>query len=149
MLVAGLATTLAADPPLGATTISLTSVTTVNVNDFIRIGTTLTEAACEVVKVTTVGTAGGGNTIVENSAGGGLLIDHGNGENVKTVTGTILAAPAVAGATNIKVDAVTGSDCSRPATSSGSATSATTRRARSRPSGRSARPAPASPSPSR
>jgi hypothetical protein len=104
---AGLTTTLAADPALGATIISLTSVTTVNVNDFIRIGTTLTEAACEVVKVTTVGTAGGGNTVVENSAGGGLLIDHANGEDVKTVTGTVLAAPSVAGATNIKIDSVT------------------------------------------
>jgi len=114
VLVAGLSTTLAADPVLGATTISLTSVTTVGVNGFIRIGTTLTEAACEVVKVTTVGTAGGGNTIVENSAGGGLLIDHGNGENVVTVLGTILAAPSVAGATNIKVDSVTGSGLLAP-----------------------------------
>ena len=114
VLVAGLSTTLAADPALGATTISLTSVTTVGVNGFIRIGTTLTEAASEVVKVTTVGTAGGGNTIVENSAGGGLLIDHGNGENVVTVLGTILAAPSVAGATNIKVDSVTGSGLLAP-----------------------------------
>ena len=105
-VLAGLDTTLAADPALGATTISLTSVTTVGVGGFIRIGTTLTEAACEVVKVTTVGTAGGGNTVVENSAGGGLLIDHANGEEVKTVNGTILAAPAVAGDTNVKVDAV-------------------------------------------
>jgi hypothetical protein len=105
-VVAGLVTTLAADPDLGATTISLTSVSTVNVNDFIRIGTTLTEAACEIVKVTTVGTNGGGNTIIENSAGGGLLIDHGNGEAVKTVTGTILATAVAAGAVNIKVDSV-------------------------------------------
>lgn len=108
--VAGLATTLAADPALGAATISMTSVTTVGIGGFIQVGTApLTEANSEVVKVTTVGTAGGGNTIVENSAGGGLLIDHGNGEEIKTVIGTILAAPAVAGATNIKVDAVTGS----------------------------------------
>jgi hypothetical protein len=109
VLVAGLATTLAADPALGATAISLTSVTTVTANAFIRIGTTLTEALSEVVKVTTVGGAGVANTIVENSAGGGLLIDHANGENVCTAIGTILAAPAVAGATNIKVDAITGS----------------------------------------
>ena len=109
VVVAGLSTTLAADPALNATTISLTSVTTVVVNDFIMIGpnTGQTEANTEVVKVTTVGTAGGGNTVVENSAGGGLLIDHGNGEDAKTCIGTILAAPAVAGATNIKVDAVT------------------------------------------
>jgi len=114
VLVAGLATTLAADPALGATTISMTSVTTVGVGGFIRIGTTLTEAACEVVKVTTVGTASGGDTVVENSAGGGLLIDHGNGENIKTCLGTLLAAPCVAGATNIKVDAVTGSGLIAP-----------------------------------
>ena len=109
VLVAGLATTLAADPALGATTIDLTSVTTESVGDFLMIGTTLTEAACEVVRVVVKGTAGGTDTIIENSAGGGLLIDHGNGENVKTCIGTILAAPCVAGATNIKVDAVTGS----------------------------------------
>jgi hypothetical protein len=114
VLVAGLATTLAADPAQFATLISLTSVATVNINDFIRIGTTLTEAASEVVKVTTVGTPSGGDTVVENSAGGGLLIDHGNGENVKTCLGTILAAPCVAGATNIKVDAVTGSGLIAP-----------------------------------
>jgi len=109
VVVAGLSTTLAADPALAATTISLTSVTTVGINDFIMIGpnTGQTEANTEVVKVTTVGTAGGGNTVVENSAGGGLLIDHANGEDAKTCIGTILAAPAVAGATNIKVDAVT------------------------------------------
>lgn len=108
---AGLSTTLAADPALGATTISLTSVTTVALNDFIRIGAAgvaATEANSEVVKVTTVGTAGGGNTVVENSAGGGLLIDHASGAEAKTVTGTILAAPAAAGAVNIKVDSVTG-----------------------------------------
>ena len=108
--VAGLTTTLAADPALGATIISLTSVTTVGVGGFIQIyPVTATEADSEVVKVTTVGTAGGGNTVVENSAGGGLLIDHASGEDVKTVIGTILAAPAVAGDVNIKVDAVTGS----------------------------------------
>ena len=108
--VAGLATTLAADPALNATTISLTSVTTVAINDFILIGPSAgyTEANTEVVKVTTVGTAGGGNTIVENSAGGGLLIDHANGEDAKTCIGTILAAPVLAGATTIKVDAITG-----------------------------------------
>lgn len=108
---AGLNTTLAADPALGATTISLTSVTTVAQNDFVRIGAAgvaATEANSEVLKVTTVGTAGGGNTVVENSAGGGCLLDHANAAEVKTVTGTILAAPSVAGATNIKVDSVTG-----------------------------------------
>jgi hypothetical protein len=107
-LRAGLATTLGADPALGATTIRLENVTTVAVGDFIRIGTTLTEAACEVVRVTFKGTAGGTDTIVENSAGGGLLIDHGNGEDVVTVTGTLLAAPASAGDVNVKVDSVTG-----------------------------------------
>jgi len=104
---AGLATTLAADPALGATVVSLTSVTTVAVNDFVRIApASPTEANSEVVKVTTVGTPSGGDTVVENSAGGGLLIDHANAEQVKTVTGTILAAPAVAGAVNVKVDSV-------------------------------------------
>jgi hypothetical protein len=52
--------------------------------------------------------AGAADTLVENSAGGGLLIDHGNGEDVLTVTGTLLAAPASAGDTNVKVDSVTG-----------------------------------------
>ena len=102
-------TTLAADPALGATTIDLTAVTNLTILDFVRIGPAsgLTEANSEVVQVTTVGTGGGTNTVVQNSAGRGCLIDHGNGEQVKTVFGTILAAPAAAGATNIKVDAVT------------------------------------------
>ena len=107
-LRAGLATTLGADPALGAVTINLTSVTTCAVGDFLRIGDTLTEALCEVVRIVTKGTAGALDTVIENSAGGGLLIDHGNGEAVVTVTGTLLAAPCLAGATNIKVDAVTG-----------------------------------------
>jgi len=107
-LRAGLATTLGADPALGATLIRLASITTVAQGDFIRIGTTLTEAACEVVRIATLGTAGATDTVVQNSAGGGLLIDHANGENVVTVTGTLLAAPAAAGATNVKLDSVTG-----------------------------------------
>jgi hypothetical protein len=107
--VAGLATTLSADPALNATTIGLTSVTTVSAGDFLLIGTTLTEALSEVVRVVTKGSAGATDTVIENSAGGGLLIDHASGENAKTCLGTILAAPAAAGATNIKVDAVTGS----------------------------------------
>lgn len=107
-VVAGLNTTLGADPALGATLIRLASVTTVVDGDFIRIGTTLTEAASEVVRVVIAGTAGATDTEIENSAGGGLLIDHANGEAVKTITGTLLAAPAVAGATNVKVDDVTG-----------------------------------------
>jgi hypothetical protein len=103
-----LSTTLAADPALGATTLDLTAVTNLTLLDFVRIGPAsgLTELNSEVVQVTTVGTGGGTNTVVQNSAGGGCLIDHGNGEQVKTVFGTILAAPAVAGDTNIKVDAV-------------------------------------------
>lgn len=107
-LRAGLSTTLGADPALGATLIRLASVTTATTGDFLRIGTTLTEAASEVVRITTIGTAGATDTAVENSAGGGLLIDHASGETVVTVTGTILSAPAAAGATNIKVDSVTG-----------------------------------------
>lgn len=108
---AGLDTTLGADPALGATAIRLTSVTTVASGDFIRIGAAgvaATEANSEILRVVTAGTAGATDTIVENSAGGGCLLDHANGAEVKTVTGTILAAPAAAGATNIKVDSVTG-----------------------------------------
>ena len=105
--VAGLATTLGADPAALATTINLVSVTTCAAGDFLLVGTTLSEAASEVVRIVTKGTAGAADTVIENSAGGGLLIDHGNGENVVTCIGTIMAAPAVAGATNVKVDAVT------------------------------------------
>jgi hypothetical protein len=106
---AGLVTTLGADPALGATTINLASVTTVAVGDFIRIAASpVAEATSEIVRVTFKGTAGAADTLVENSAGGGLLIDHGNGEDVLTVTGTLLAAPASAGDTNVKVDSVTG-----------------------------------------
>ena len=107
---AGLATTLGVDPALGATLIRLTSVTTVVTGDFIRIGAagvTPTEANSEVVHVVLAGTAGATDTEVENSAGGGLLIDHANGAEAKTVTGTRLAASSVAGATNIKIDDVT------------------------------------------
>ena len=108
---AGLDTTLGADPALGATLVRLASVTTVATNDFVRIGAAgvaATETNSEVVRVTTVGTAGATDTVVENSAGGGCLIDHASGAEVKTVTGTLLAAPAAAGATNVKVDSVTG-----------------------------------------
>lgn len=110
VLLAGLDTTLAADPALGATNIKVTSVTTVAVGQFISVGPTAlpTEANTEIVQVLTVGTTGGGGTglDVQNSAGGGLLIDHANAERVYTVNGTLLAAPAAAGATNIKVDSV-------------------------------------------
>jgi hypothetical protein len=110
---AGLATTLGVDPALGATLIRLTSITTVAQDDFIRIGAAgvaATEANSEVVKVKVLGTAGATDTEIENSAGGGLLIDHANGAEAKTVTGTLLAAAAAAGATNIKVDSVTAID---------------------------------------
>lgn len=109
--VAGLATTLAADPGLGDTNIKVASVTTVNVGDFLRVGPAApTELNSEIVRVLTVGTTGGAGTglDVENDAGGGLLIDHANAEEVKTVTATILSTPAVSGATNVKVDSVTG-----------------------------------------
>ena len=110
--VAGLDTTLAADPALGATNLKVASVTTVTVGQCIRVGAAgvaATEANSEVLKVLTVGTTGGAGTglDVENSAGGGALLDHANAAEVKTVTSTVLAAPAVAGATNLKVDAVT------------------------------------------
>ena len=111
--VAGLDTTLAADPALGATNLRVTSVTTVAVGQFVRVGAAgvaATEANSEVLRVLTVGTTGSGGTglDVENSAGGGALLDHANADEVKTVNGTVLAAPAAAGATNIKVDSVSG-----------------------------------------
>jgi len=112
--VAGLVTTLGADPALGATLIRLASVTTATTGDFLLIGTTLTEAASEVVKIALIGTAGATDTEIENSAGGGLLIDHASGENVKTCIGTVLAAAAAAGATTIKVNSVTGSGLVAP-----------------------------------
>ncbi len=110
---AGLDTTLAADPALGATNLKVTSVTTVAAGDLIRVGAAgvaATELNSEVLKVLTVGTAGGAGTglDVENSAGGGCLLDHANAEEVKTVTGSYLSASAAAGATTVKVDSVTG-----------------------------------------
>lgn len=107
----GLDTTLAADPAAGATNLKVTSVTTVNAGDFVRVApSTPTEANSEVVHVTNVGTAGGGGTGIDvvNDGGGGMLLDHENGEEVKTVQGTTLAAPAAAGDTVLKVAAVTG-----------------------------------------
>ena len=109
--VAGLDTTLAADPALGATNLKVASVTTVAEGDFIRVaapGVAATEANSEVVRVLTVGTTGGGGTglDVENDAGGGMRIDHANASEVKTVSATILAAPAAAGDVVVKVDAV-------------------------------------------
>jgi len=110
VLKAGLATTLDDDPALGATIFDLISVTTINIGDFVMLGPTgsLTEANSEVMRVVTVGTAGGGDTVLENSAGGGALLDHGSGQNVVTCTGMLLDAPAAVGATNIKVSSVTG-----------------------------------------
>jgi hypothetical protein len=106
----GLTTTLAADPAPAATTFDLTSVTTLLLGDFVRISpATAAEADSEVMLVTTVGTAGGTNTILQNDVGGGALIDHANGETVKTVSGTTLALDADRGVTNIKVVKVTGS----------------------------------------
>jgi hypothetical protein len=109
--VTGLATVLAADPALGAATLDLTSVTTVNNGDFIRVaaaGVAATEANSEVVLVVDKGTAGGTDTDIVNDIGGGMVIDHANAAEVKTVAGTTLALDADAGATNIKVVAVTG-----------------------------------------
>jgi hypothetical protein len=109
--VAGLDTTLAADPALGAVILKVTSVTTVTVGQFVRVATPsvpATVANSEVLRVLTVGTLGAAGTGlgVENDAGGGCLLDHGATDEIKTVTGSILAAPAIAGAVNIKVDAV-------------------------------------------
>jgi hypothetical protein len=109
--LAGLDTTLAADPALGATTLKVDSVTTVTLGDFVRVAAasvTATEANSEILRVTRVGTTGGGGTgiDVENSAGGGCLLDHASAAEIKTITGTILAAPAAAGDTSVKCDAV-------------------------------------------
>ena len=117
--VAGLDTALSADPALGAVVLKVDSVTTVTVDQFIRVaaaGVAATEANSEVLRVLTVGTTGSGGTGlgVENSAGGGALLDHANAEEVKTVIGTVLSAPCVAGAKNVKVDAVTGSSALAP-----------------------------------
>lgn len=109
--IAGLSTTLAADPDLAATNLKVASVTTVAPGDFIRVSpTTATEANSEVVKVLIVGTTGGGGSglDIENDIGGGMLIDHANAETVKTVVGSTLALDAEAGDTNIRVVAVTG-----------------------------------------
>ena len=104
-----LATTLGADPDLGATAIRLASVTTAATGDFLRIGpASPTEDNSEIVRITFLGTAGATDTIIENSAGGGLLLDHANAEQAKTIVGSILAAPAAAGDVNVKVDVVTG-----------------------------------------
>jgi hypothetical protein len=108
--LAGLDTTLAADPALGATNVKVTSVTTVTVGQFVHIGPPAgaTEANSEVVRVLTVGTTGGGGTglDIENDGGTGLRIDHANAEQIKTVNGTILSAPAAAGSVNVRVDSV-------------------------------------------
>lgn len=117
--VGGLDTGLAADPALGAVILKVDSVTTVTAGDFILVaaaGVAATEANSEILRVLTVGTTGSGGTGlgVENSAGGGCLIDHASGADCNTAIGTILAAPALSGATNIKVDAVTGSSALVP-----------------------------------
>lgn len=98
---AGLDTTLAADPAAGATNVKLTSVTTVNVGDFVRIAPAAlpTSANSEVVRAVTVGTVGAGTGMdLVTDTGGGLVLDHANAETVKTVNGTLLAAPIAAGA---------------------------------------------------
>lgn len=117
--VAGLDTNLAADPALGAVILKVDSVTTVAPADFILVaatGVAATEANSEILRVLTVGTTGSGGTGigVENSAGGGCLVNHASGADLNTAIGTILAAPAVAGALNVKVDAVTGSSALAP-----------------------------------
>jgi hypothetical protein len=109
--VAGLATTLAADPAIGATNLRVASVTTVAAGQFVRAGAagvTATALNSEVVRVLTVGTTGSGGTGlgIESDTGGGMVLDRANADEVKTVTGTYLAAPAAIGAKNLKVDVV-------------------------------------------
>ena len=111
--VAGLDTTLAADPAVAATNLKVASVTTVTANQFVRVGEageTATALNSEVVRVLTVGTTGSGGTGLDivSDTGGGMVLDRASADEVKTVTGTTLAAPAVVGATNIRVASVTG-----------------------------------------
>ena len=111
--LAGLDTTLAADPALAATNLKVASVTTVAEDDFIRVaapGVDATVANSEIVRVVTVGTTGGGGTGLDivNDIGGGMLINHANAAEVNTVLGTTLALDAEAGDTNIKLTAVDG-----------------------------------------
>jgi hypothetical protein len=111
--VAGLATTLAADPAVGATNLKVASVTTVTPGQFVRAGAagvTATALNSEVVRVLTVGTTGSGGTglDIESDTGGGMVLDRASADEVKTITGTYLAAPAAIGAKNLKVDSVTG-----------------------------------------
>lgn len=107
----GLDTTLAADPALGAVNLKVTSVTTVNVGDFLFVGPPSAPATttAEVVQATTVGTTGSGGTGVGvvNDTGGGMRIDHANGERIATAQGTVLAANAAQGDTAVKVASVT------------------------------------------
>lgn len=98
---AGVDTALAADPALAATNIRVDSVTTITVGDFLRIApvSSPSSANSEVVRAVTVGTTGSGGTGVDvvTDIGGGLALDHGAAEAVKTVNGTLLAAPIAAG----------------------------------------------------
>jgi hypothetical protein len=108
---AGLDTTLATDPALGAVNIKVAAVAGAAANDFIRIGPAgPTEANSEVVQVTNVGTLGAGGTGLDvvNDQGGGLRLDHANAEEVKEVTGSTIALDVAAGATNVKLASVTG-----------------------------------------
>ena len=111
--VAGLDTTLAADPAVGAVILKVASVTTVTVGQFVRVGAAgiaATDANSEIVRVLTVGTTGSGGTGlgIESDTGGGMVLDRANADEVKTITGTLLAAPAALAAVNVKVDSVTG-----------------------------------------
>lgn len=110
---AGLSTTLAADPAVGATNLKVASVTTVAAGDFVRVGAasvTATELNSEILRVLTVGTTGSGGTGlgVESDTGAGAVLDHASGAEVKTIAGTLLAGPARAGAVNVLVDSVSG-----------------------------------------
>lgn len=111
--VAGLATTLAAEPAIGDTNLKVASVTTVTPGQFVRVGAAgvaATEANSEIVRVLTVGTTGAGGTgiDIESDTGGGMVLDRASADEVKTVTGTLLAGPAGIGATNVKLASVAG-----------------------------------------
>jgi hypothetical protein len=110
--VAGLDTMLAADPAAGAVNLKVASVTTVAAGQFVRVaaaGVAATALNSEVVLAITVGTTGSGGTGlgIESDTGGGMVLDRASADEVKTVTGTLLAAPAGTGATTVRVDSVT------------------------------------------
>ena len=95
--------TLAADSIVGATNIRVSSVTNITTGDILQIGAA---GAREFRKAITVGTIGAGGTGIDLDYGLGKA--HTTGDAYVEVVSTTLSADAPAGATNLKVAAVTG-----------------------------------------